>query len=98
MTKTNTYTETERGKYQGEHLLFPRYEDREVQRGDRQVPFSCLSSFYTLAYLEATGGGGGNIMRYCQVPNVEALPGEAKQDALLVAQDQRQEVCCWVYL
>ena len=46
-------------------ISLPRYEDREVQRGDRQVPFSCLSSFYTLAYLEATGGGGGNIMRYC---------------------------------
>ena len=40
-----------------------------------------------ISNLEATGGGGGNIMRYCQVPDVEALPGEAKQDALLVAQD-----------
>ena len=93
MSKTNTNTETERGKDQVS-TSFPSYEDREVQRGDRQVPFSCLSSFYTLAYLEATGDGGGNIMRYCQVPNVEALPREAKQDALLVAQDQRQEVCC----
>ena len=97
MTKTNTNTETERGKDRVS-ISLPRYEDREVQRGDRQVPFSCLSSFYTLANLEATCGGGGNTMRYCQVPDVEALPGEAKQDALLVAQDQRQEVCCWVYL
>ena len=82
MTKTNTNTETGRGKDQGDiqtlkrgvSISLPRYENREVQRGDRQVPFSCLSSFYTLAYLEATCGGGGNIMRYCQVPDVEALP------------------------